>query len=54
MYVLPKIDSEPFEVFLLLIFTFFENENISLISIYEDPSSEKIFRKLFEIIERNV
>ena len=39
---------------LLFIFTFFENKNISLLSIYEDPSSEKICGKLFELIERNI
>ena len=42
MYVLPKIDSEPFEVILCCLYLpFFENKNISLLSIYEDPSSEK-------------
>ena len=55
MYVLPKIDSEPFEVILCSLYLpFFENKNISLLSIYEDPSSEKICGKLFELIERNI
>ena len=55
MYVLPKIDSEPFEVILCCLYLpFFENKNISLLSIYEDPSSEKICGKLFELIERNI
>ena len=55
MYVLPEIDSEPFEVILCCLYLpFFENKNISLLSIYEDPSSEKICGKLFELIERNI
>ena len=53
MYVLPKIDSEPFEVVSCCLYLPFLKIK-TFLSIDEDPSSEKVHGKLFKLIERNI